>query len=103
TRRPVRLDRRGTRRVERIVHVGGTNGKGSTVAMLEALVGRSAAVAAYTSPHLSGVRNGIRIRGEMIDEAAIVDAAERVYAAGGADYTFFEQITAIAAVAIAEA
>ena len=88
------------RRLGTVVHVGGTNGKGSTVAMIAALcAGRR--VATYTSPHLSCLRERIAFDGEMIDEAAIVEAAERVQAAGGDDYTFFEQLTAIACVAIA--
>ena len=89
------------RRLGTVVQVGGTNGKGSTVAMIAALcAGRR--VATYTSPHLSCLRERIAFAGEMIDEAAIVDAAERVQAAGGDAFTFFEQLTAIACVAIAE-
>src|SRR5215467_5483203 len=67
------------RRLGAIVHVAGTNGKGSTVAMIAALA-RAAGrrVATYTSPHLSCLRERIVIDGEMISEAAIVAAAERV-------------------------
>lgn len=87
-----------------VVHVGGTNGKGSTVAML-AHVARTAGlrVATYTSPHLSTIRERITVDGEMIDGAAFVAAAERVRAAGGDELTFFEQLTALACVAIADA
>ena len=87
-----------------IVHVGGTNGKGSTVAMISALA-RAAGkrVATYTSPHLTTLRERIVIDGELISEEAIVAAAERVRAAGGDEVTFFEQVTAIAFVAIAAA
>ena len=60
-------------------------------------------VATYTSPHLSSLRERITIDGEPIDEGAIVEAADRVRAAGGDDLTFFEQITAIAMLAIADA
>ncbi len=87
------------RRMGTVVHVGGTNGKGSTVAMIAALCGGR--VATYTSPHLSCLRERIAFGGELISEAAIVEAAARVTAAGGDDYTFFEQLTAIACVAIA--
>lgn len=100
------LDRLGApdRRMGRIVHVGGTNGKGSTVAMLGALVTASGArVAAYTSPHLSSLRERIAFDGQPIDEDAICDAADEVHAAGGDALTFFEQVTAIACVAIAHA
>lgn len=100
------LDRLGApdRRLGAIVHVGGTNGKGSTVAMIAALA-RAAGqrVAAYTSPHLSCLRERIAIDGEMIAEPAIVAAAERVSGAGGDELTFFEQLTAIAMLAIARA
>jgi dihydrofolate synthase / folylpolyglutamate synthase len=100
------LDRVGApdRRLGAIVHVGGTNGKGSTVAMLAALA-RAAGqrVASYTSPHLSCLRERIGFDGEMISEPAILAAAERLRGAGGDELTFFEQVTAIAMIAIADA
>jgi dihydrofolate synthase / folylpolyglutamate synthase len=92
------------RRLGAIVHVGGTNGKGSTVAMIAALAAAAGQrVATYTSPHLSCLRERITIDGAMISEPALVAAAERVRDAGGDSLTFFEQITAIAMLAIAEA
>jgi dihydrofolate synthase/folylpolyglutamate synthase len=100
------LDRLGApdRRLGRIVHVGGTNGKGSTVAMIAALTAAAGQrVARYTSPHLSSLRERIVIDGALIGEPAIVAAADRVRAAGGDELTFFEQVTAIAMVAIADA
>jgi dihydrofolate synthase/folylpolyglutamate synthase len=99
------LDRLGApdRRLGTVVHVGGTNGKGSTVAMIAALLRPGLRVATYTSPHLSCLRERITIDGELIHEATIVSAADRVRDAGGDELTFFEQLTAIAAVAIAEA
>ncbi|TMQ03751.1 MAG: bifunctional folylpolyglutamate synthase/dihydrofolate synthase [Deltaproteobacteria bacterium] len=100
------LDRLGApdRRLGAIVHVGGTNGKGSTVAMIAALAAAAGQrVASFTSPHLSCLRERIVIDGAMIGEAEIVAAAERVAGAGGDELTFFEQITAIAVLAIAGA
>jgi dihydrofolate synthase / folylpolyglutamate synthase len=100
------LDRLGApdRRLGAIVHVGGTNGKGSTVAMIAALAAAAGhRVATYTSPHLSCLRERIAIDGAMISELEIVAAAERVRGAGGDQLTFFEQLTAIAMVAIADA
>ncbi|HEX2687136.1 MAG TPA: Mur ligase family protein [Kofleriaceae bacterium] len=100
------LDRLGTpdRGLGAVVHVGGTNGKGSTVAMIAALAQAAGQrVATYTSPHLSCLRERIVIDGAMISEAAIVAAAERVRSAGGDELTFFEQVTAIAMVSIADA
>ena len=80
-----------------VIHVGGTNGKGSTVAMLAAIA-QAAGVrtARYSSPHLSSLRERIVVADEMISEADFVDHAARVAAAGGDEFTFFEQVTAIA-------
>ena len=92
------------RRLGAVVHVAGTNGKGSTVAMIAALAAAGGArVATYTSPHLTTLRARIVLDGVMIDETALVRAADAVLAAGGGELTFFEQLTAIAMVAIAEA
>ncbi len=100
------LDRLGApdRKLGTIVHVAGTNGKGSTVAMVAAIAAAAGArVAAYTSPHLSSLRERIAFAGAPISEEDIVDAAGLVAAAGGDELTFFEQLTAIACVAIAGA
>ncbi|HTR53878.1 MAG TPA: Mur ligase family protein [Kofleriaceae bacterium] len=96
------LDRIGApdRRLGQVVHVGGTNGKGSTVAMIAALArGGGARVATYTSPHLSTLRERVTIDGELASEDALVDAAREV----DPGLTFFEQITAIAMAVIARA
>jgi dihydrofolate synthase/folylpolyglutamate synthase len=92
------------RRLGTIVHVGGTNGKGSTVAMIAAIAReRGARVATYTSPHLSSLRERVTIDGAMQGEAAWARAAELVYAAPGAgELTFFELVTAIGVVLIAD-
>ena len=92
------------RRLGKVIHVGGTNGKGSTVAMIAALARSGGArVATYTSPHLSSLRERIQIDGALASEDEIVAAAEKVEAAGGGELTFFEQITAIAMQIIADA
>jgi len=99
------LDTLGTpdARLGTVVHVAGTNGKGSTVAMIAALVREAGLrVATYTSPHLSSLRERIAFDGAPIEEAALCAAAEQVYAAGGDALTFFEQLTAVACVAIAD-
>jgi dihydrofolate synthase/folylpolyglutamate synthase len=91
------------RRLGTVVHIGGTNGKGSTVAMVAALARSAGArVATYTSPHLSTLRERVTIDGVMVGEDDVVAAAERAAAAGGDELTFFEQVTAIAMVIIAE-
>ena len=65
----------------RAVHVGGTNGKGSTAHTLAAIF-RSAGLRTglYTSPHLVDFRERIRVDGEMISRDAVVDFVERYLA-----------------------
>ncbi|MBW4050883.1 MAG: bifunctional tetrahydrofolate synthase/dihydrofolate synthase [Proteobacteria bacterium] len=78
-----------------VITVGGTNGKGSTVAHLEALwlaAGRS--VGLFTSPHFLRYNERIRIDGVQAEDAAIVGAFERIESARGATtLTFFEYNT----------
>jgi dihydrofolate synthase/folylpolyglutamate synthase len=86
------------------VQIAGTNGKGSTAAMLEAVC-RAARLRAglYTSPHLVSITERVRIDGreitreEFARHATLVrEASERVHEESGALPTFFEQVTAIA-------
>jgi dihydrofolate synthase/folylpolyglutamate synthase len=85
------------------IHVAGTNGKGSTVAYLRAMLeaaGRRVHV--YTSPHLVRFNERIRLAGRLIDDAelgAILAEVERVNA--GRPITFFEVTTAAAFLAFA--
>lgn len=75
-----------------VISVAGTNGKGSTVAFLEAIL-RAAAlrVGAYTSPHLLRYNERLRIDGTDIGDAPLVDAFERIEAArGDTPLTYFE-------------
>jgi dihydrofolate synthase/folylpolyglutamate synthase len=78
-----------------VITVGGTNGKGSTAAHLEALwlaSGRS--VGLFTSPHFVRYNERIRIDGAEVDDAALVAAFERIEAARGpTTLTFFEYNT----------
>ncbi len=83
------------------VHVAGTNGKGSTCAMIEAgLRAGGIRTGLYTSPHLQEPTERIRIAGEPVDEDRFVAAFERVHDAAdrvlGAQATYFETITAMA-------
>jgi dihydrofolate synthase/folylpolyglutamate synthase len=56
------------------IHVGGTNGKGSTAHMLASVLQETGCkVGLYTSPHLKDYRERIRINGEMISETFVVD------------------------------
>jgi dihydrofolate synthase/folylpolyglutamate synthase len=81
-----------------VIHVAGTNGKGSTVAFMRAVLeaaGRKVHV--YTSPHLVRFHERIRLAGQLVDEARLTAAlqeCERVNA--GAPITLFEMTTAVA-------
>src|ERR1700740_604001 len=62
----------------RSIHVGGTNGKGSTSHMLAAILQTAGyKTGLYTSPHLKDFRERIRINGEMISEQDVIDFVEK--------------------------
>ncbi|MEL6336374.1 MAG: folylpolyglutamate synthase/dihydrofolate synthase family protein [Pseudomonadota bacterium] len=86
-----------------VVHIAGTNGKGSTLAMLRAgLEGGGARVHAYTSPHLVRFHERIRLAGELIEEPALMAVLEECEAANGPEpITYFEITTVAALVAMA--
>lgn len=81
-----------------VVHIAGTNGKGSTLAMIRAgLEGGGLTCHAYTSPHLARFHERIRVAGQLITEnalSAVLDECDR--ANNGESITYFE-ITTIAA------
>ncbi len=83
------------------VHIAGTNGKGSTAAMVESCL-RAAGVhtGLFTSPHLCRFTERIRVDGEEISQADVVRLAARAQAQEG--LTFFEVVTAMALCAFAE-
>lgn len=91
-------------RLPPIVHVAGTNGKGSTVAMLRAMAeARGLRVHVYTSPHLVRFHERIRLCGQLIDDARLNDCLMRVEAANNdLPLTFFEATTAAAFLAFSE-
>ncbi|MDB5840771.1 MAG: folC, partial [Herminiimonas sp.] len=78
-----------------VITVGGTNGKGSTCAMLEAILQHAGyRVALYTSPHLVHFNERARIDGEIVSDAALVEQFEAVEAArGDVSLTYFEFTT----------
>jgi dihydrofolate synthase / folylpolyglutamate synthase len=82
----------------RVVTVGGTNGKGSCVAMLEALAREAGwSTGAYTSPHLVRYNERVRVDGEEASDAELVGAFEAVEAArDDIRLTYFEFGTAAA-------
>lgn len=83
----------------RSVIIGGTNGKGSTSAFLDAtLRARGVRTGLYTSPHLVSFRERIRIDGEDVSEAEVIAAAGPVLdAADAIGASFFEATWALAA------
>lgn len=97
------LERLGSphRRLPPVIHVAGTNGKGSTCAFLRAMLeAEGKRVHVYSSPHLVRFHERIRIGGRLIDEdelAALLEECEERNA--GAPITFFEVTTAAAILA----
>lgn len=84
-----------------VIHIAGTNGKGSTQAMIRAgLEGAGRRVHAYTSPHLARFHERIRLAGELISEDALSAVLDECYAAnGGEQITYFEITTCAALLA----
>ena len=87
-----------------VIHIAGTNGKGSTAAMLRAILEADGKrVHAYHSPHLVRFHERIILAGEEIAEPLLEDVLARVEAANqGRPITFFEVTTAAAFLAFAE-
>jgi dihydrofolate synthase/folylpolyglutamate synthase len=86
------------RRLPPVIHVAGTNGKGSTCAFLRSIAEAAGQrVHVYTSPHLVRFHERIRLAGTLVEEEALAEAlthVERVNA--GQPLTVFEIITAVA-------
>ncbi len=85
----------------RSVHVGGTNGKGSTAAMIESMIRTGGyKTGLFTSPHLVNFTERMRVNGEEISEADVADLAEEVRGMAAVipefSPTFFEVVTTMA-------
>ena len=91
-------------RLPPVIHLAGTNGKGSTQAMLRAgMEGVGHVVHAYTSPHLAKFHERIRIAGTLISEQALIEQLDSCYAANnGETITYFEITTCAALQAFTE-
>lgn len=78
-----------------VITVGGTNGKGSTCAMLESiLLAAGYRVGLYTSPHLLRYNERVRVQGREVDDGLLVTAMNRVEEArGDTPLTYFEHGT----------
>ncbi len=87
------------------LHVAGTNGKGSTAAMVEAaLLAAGIKTGLYTSPHLVSFTERFRVAGRQISRSRVVDLARRAWRAVDQREppTFFEIVTAMAFLHFAE-
>lgn len=86
-----------------VIHIAGTNGKGSTQAMIRAgLEAAGKSVHAYTSPHLARFHERIRLAGDLITEEHLTAILDECYAANGSDpITYFEITTCAALLAMA--
>ncbi|MEM9170461.1 MAG: folylpolyglutamate synthase/dihydrofolate synthase family protein [Pseudomonadota bacterium] len=87
-----------------VFHVAGTNGKGSTVAFLRAILEASGArTHVYTSPHLVRFNERIVLAGDEVRDETLIDLLQRVDAAAGDDpLSFFETATCAAFLGFAE-
>ncbi len=86
------------RRLPPVIHVAGTNGKGSTLAMIRAgLEGAGLRAHVYTSPHLARFHERIRLAGDLIAEDHLTALLDEVMQANGPEsITFFEATTCAA-------
>ena len=87
-----------------VIHVAGTNGKGSTCANLRAVAEAAGLkVHATISPHLVSVTERFRVAGRLVEEAALIATLERIETVNaGAPITVFEVLTACAFLLFAE-
>lgn len=85
-------------RLPPVIHVAGTNGKGSTVATLRAILeAHGKTVHTYISPNLVRFNERIRLAGKLIDDAQLLELIEHCEKINdGAPITFFEMTTALA-------
>lgn len=85
-----------------VVHVAGTNGKGSTLAILRALLEQSGkSVHVMTSPHLVHITERIRLAGHLITADTLADTLDEVLQVNnGAPITYFEVLTIASFVAM---
>ena len=93
------------RRLPPVIHVAGTNGKGSVIAFIRAMAEAAGLrVHVYTSPHLVRFNERIVVAGEIIDDDDLAEILEECEAVNdGKPITFFEVTTAAAFTAFARA
>lgn len=86
------------RRLPPVIHIAGTNGKGSTTATMRAILEASGRrVHVYTSPHLVTFNERIRLGGSLVSDERLIDALDHCeHANAGGEITLFEITTAAA-------
>jgi dihydrofolate synthase/folylpolyglutamate synthase len=85
----------------RVITVGGTNGKGSTVAHLDTILrAAGASTGMFTSPHFIRYNERIRVGGVEVEDAELISAFERIEAARAATTLTFFEYNALAALLI---
>lgn len=91
-------------RLPPVIHVAGTNGKGSTCAFMRAMAEAAGlSVHVFTSPHLVRFNERIRLAGELVDDARLIGWLDRTFEAiGDGQITHFEATTAAAILAFSE-
>jgi dihydrofolate synthase/folylpolyglutamate synthase len=86
-----------------VITVGGTNGKGSIVAMTSAILGAAGyRVGTFTSPHLLRYNERITIAGREVSDASLIAAFERIDDARGSDTLTFFEFNTLAALLVFE-
>jgi dihydrofolate synthase/folylpolyglutamate synthase len=92
-------------RLPPVIHIAGTNGKGSTLAMIRAgIEGAGLNAHAYTSPHLVRFHERVRVTGALISEPGLSAVLDECHAANaGQPITYFEITTCAALLAFARA
>jgi dihydrofolate synthase / folylpolyglutamate synthase len=83
--------------IPHVIHVAGTNGKGSTIAFLRAILQAKGLVAhSFTKPHLFELRERFGVNGFFADEDLLIDTAEHVARVAGTNITQFDAQVAVA-------
>ena len=82
-----------------VITVAGTNGKGSTIALLEAiLLAAGYKVGVFTSPHFIRFNERIRVNGQQVDDASLCEAFENINAGRGVTWLTYFEFATLAAV-----
>ena len=86
----------GYKQTFKVIHVAGTNGKGSTCATLSAILSKKYKVGLYTSPHLVSPYERIQINGKKISRKEFDKYAKKIMRSENDKLSFFEFLTCVA-------